>query len=146
MKRIYRNLKFGIKNFIAYRKIIWNDRSWDHSYFLELMKFKIELMSKQFSKVKFYEGYEKDVESMNSAISILSRLIAEDYECQEQKEDYHKYFPKDSIFNDENVTEEERKIRYDKLVEWGEYAEQQKQNDYTELFRILKEELDKWWW
>jgi len=146
IRSIYRNLKFGIQNLIKYFKIIWNDRNWDHTFFLEIMRFKLNLISKEFSKVKHYEGWEEDVVNMKFALEILDRLIAEDYECPEQKEYYDEVLKNMNLTEMSNRTTEERKINLENLKKWAEYSEIEKQNDYLDLFNILKEHLDKWWW
>lgn len=42
---LFRNIKYGIKNFWKYKSIIWYDRDWDYCFLLELVQFKLEQMS-----------------------------------------------------------------------------------------------------
>ena len=52
--RLIKRFFSSIKNLIDYFPIIWNDRNWDHFYFIELIKFKLERMEKFFNSDKAF--------------------------------------------------------------------------------------------
>ena len=42
--RPLKRIKNGLKNYWIYRKIIWNDRWYDHSFFISLIDFKLQTL------------------------------------------------------------------------------------------------------
>jgi hypothetical protein len=48
--RSYTNITNGIVNIWRWRKVIWNDRWWDHYYFYEIISFKLKDMESHWGK------------------------------------------------------------------------------------------------
>lgn len=47
------NIKNGVKNFWNYKSVIWNDRWYDHSYIIAVLKFKLQQNIKQWDKAHY---------------------------------------------------------------------------------------------
>lgn len=67
---VYYNIKNGIKNFWNYKSVIWNDRWYDHSYIIAVIKFKLQQNINQWDKAH-YVGSNFTKKRM---IVILNRL------------------------------------------------------------------------
>ncbi len=78
---------YSLWNFYRYFSVIYNDRHYDYSFILSLMERKIELMAVVMSKSKRYEGFERNVEKMNTCVSLLKKVRDEYYEMEHS--DYH---------------------------------------------------------
>lgn len=83
--RIYKNIKWGIKNCIKWFPVVWNDRDFDWSYLAIVMQFKINNMANFIEHNKFYAGYKRDVRDMRVCVELLDRLIEDDTQDVENK-------------------------------------------------------------
>lgn len=90
-RRIYLNWKFewrylhrdtwiGIKNLYKWLPVVWKDRDRDYTYFLQIMKFKLQEMAKYHESRKFYEGWENNVKWMRTSSRLIDRLISGYYD------------------------------------------------------------------
>ena len=90
-RRIYLNWKFewrylhrdtwmGIKNLYKWLPVVWKDRDWDHTYFLQVTEFKLQEMAKYHESRKFYVGWENNVKWMRTSSRLIDRLISGYYE------------------------------------------------------------------
>jgi hypothetical protein len=87
-KYIFRDFKNGINNLIQWFPIIWCDANWDNYYIFKVLQFKIKNTSKYINKHRRYEGYERDVEIINTCVNLIDKIISIYYEVEYQ--DYYK--------------------------------------------------------
>lgn len=64
----------GIKNFIKFRKVIWNYRDWDYSYLLSVNIALFESMAKFFHSSDISEG-DKDIAKELDEVAKLLKLL-----------------------------------------------------------------------
>jgi len=146
-------IKIGISNFWKWRKIIWNDRNYDHNFFLKIMKTKLEIMLNNWEDEDVYVGQEKDKEKMKICIYLLNRLISENYDDNafyfhnkkwgKLRYNESNFFPmltRSKIRTKEDA-EQERK-EFQRLMFHEDYLINQ---DLDYLFKLLKRHLRKWW-
>lgn len=94
-------IKNGIKNFWNYRRIIWNDRWYDYSFFLILIKFKLKLMIKNWDSAHYIgSNFTK-----GRMIVLLKRLENFEEELDNIAEQYYK-----KILTKEEYRKQKRKI------------------------------------
>lgn len=74
-----KNFIIGIKNLYKWFPIIWKDRDWDDTFLFEIIKFKISTVAKTHGKVLPYEGFERNVEVMNTIVRLIDKFQSEDY-------------------------------------------------------------------
>lgn len=106
-RHIPNKIFLGIKNIWYWTPVIWKDRNWDSSFLLEIMKFKISLMSESHGKRIPYVGFERNVELMKTVVKLIDKVQNEDYlheyyDYYEQKYDFVKI--DDTDFWDVNTT------------------------------------------
>jgi hypothetical protein len=69
----YYSIKNGLQNFWLYRKIIWEDRWFDYSYFDKLVKFKLQTMVDNWDK-SHYVCSDKDKNNMAEVILLFNDI------------------------------------------------------------------------
>jgi hypothetical protein len=147
---IWYDFKWAIKNLIKYRKIVYKLRPWDYEHILSLMKFQLEQMREQIE----IHGREIDedrlpkVERIKRAIEILQNREDDNYpeKCGyisgatsmkfnkvEGKELYEMVMENNPGFED-----------YDQSKVYRLAAELE-QEEWNELFELLKTDLQGWW-
>lgn len=77
---LHRDILIGFKNFWKWKGIIWNDRNWDWTALLLILKTKLDLMSEYHNRRKFYEGYDNNVKWMNTCSKLITHIIDEKWE------------------------------------------------------------------
>lgn len=75
------NIKQGIRNIIYWLPIIWRDRNWDYSHFLEILKHKLDAIRLDIPNWTC-AGKEKEAENIDYAITLIDAIVNEEYECQ----------------------------------------------------------------
>jgi hypothetical protein len=80
----YYNIKYGIKNLWIWRKVIWEDRWYDYSFFDKIVKFKLQTMVDNWDK-SHYVCPEADKEDMKKIIKLFDDI--EKYEDSWDDED-----------------------------------------------------------
>lgn len=73
------NLKYGIPNFWIWRKIVWQDRDWDHWFLYSVMEFKLRNMIKLQRKYGHSVNSEDYAKQMELAAFALKRLMEDEY-------------------------------------------------------------------
>ncbi len=68
----------GIDNLRIYRKIIWNDRFWDHTFLLELLLFKLKNMEEHWGKDTHYVNDTDEKETLQKLIEDLEWMLDPD--------------------------------------------------------------------
>jgi hypothetical protein len=74
-----RNFIVGVGNLIKWAPVIWKDRDWDHSFFFDILKFKISNMAKVQGSRMPYKGSERNVEIMNTIVRLIDKFQTEHY-------------------------------------------------------------------
>jgi len=145
-----RDLKYGIKNFWFYRKVIYNDRWFDHSYMLILMEKKLEQMDKGWDHAHYLNS-EVQQKEMQEARILLKKLITDDFLEDAQKDMDEKYGKLE--INEDESNETLLFLRGGKLetpeqeVDWREslkVATNAKNRAERELFKLLSK-FNYWW-
>ena len=137
----------GVKNLIEWRKVIWNDRSWDHTYLLRILRHKIHLMANEWASPKndflLYEGAEDDLRVMREVERTLTRLIEDDYAKKERAEDEQRFGEYVDFGKRERGSREEwrESIRSISAIE-----EQERNADMDRLFELLRQNIRRWWY
>ena len=72
----------GLSNFWKWRKVIYNDRDWDHYFIYEILKTKLENMSDHFSKYGMRERDTTDSETMMHCVRLIEKIQNE--ECADE--------------------------------------------------------------
>jgi hypothetical protein len=77
----------GVKNLIEWFPIIWEDRDYDSQYLMDLMKFKIQKMSKLQGSTNSHVSTQRNVEIMNTVVRLIDKVVDETY-----RHEYYEYF------------------------------------------------------
>jgi hypothetical protein len=86
-----RNFRTGINNLIKYRKLIWNDRWWDYSFFMRMLEFKLKDTEKHWGRDTHYVGDQDEKDTLKKLIEDLEWLnnndleFTKDYEAEYKK-------------------------------------------------------------
>jgi len=144
----------GIKNLFKYFKVIWNDRWYDSHFIFKLLKFKLELMEKNFRKNGIHLYAEKDADKMKLCILLLDRLIKDEY--TENAFRYHnekwgepEFSTDDSskfIITHKNViTEKDREQERKEFCIINDKTYGMEKQDVNYLFSFLSKNILTWW-
>jgi len=148
---VYRDIKYGIKNFWYYRKVIYNDRWYDHFFLLEMMEVKLRNMVDNWDKAH-YANSEVEKLQMEKAISLLKQLKDDNFLDIQMKLMDERYGELELNLDDSDNTalftrngkvetpeqEEDWKICYT-------WAEEEKQRTKDKFFKLFAENFEKWW-
>ena len=95
MRRILNNIKNGIWNYWYWRKVIWNDRWWDYSFFNIIMKHKLKSMEGKWNKSYSVNADETKL-IIEYGIELLDNIVRLEngIETKESVELLHKYYQK----------------------------------------------------
>ena len=150
-KDIYRDVTQGIKNFWFYRKVIWNDRWWDHYFFLEMQEKKLENMSINW-KHSHYVDFEAEQATIDRALELTRKLKEDNYlenamgfmdvkygelELNEDDSDATSLFLRGG--KEPSPEEEEDWLKAHKQMG------RDKQLDRKELFELIEKNYERWW-
>jgi len=62
----------GIENLRKWRKIIWNDRWWDHAFMMEILEFKLKDMESNWGTNTHYVGDLDEKETLKKLLDDIS--------------------------------------------------------------------------
>lgn len=156
MKKLYYQIKYCIRNLWIYRKLIWNDRHWDHSFLYDMLAFKLEEMSKFYAKYSSWTEKDEHVALMKSASEMCKRIAKQNY-CEKEWDEHSKKFPSTwkftqcednpqlSKLNIEYETPGADEASYQDILRIEKLEEELINKDMDELFQILKEHSRSWW-
>jgi hypothetical protein len=147
-----------IKYMIIWFPVIWKDCNWDHSYFLEILRFKMNQMLLYFEKdtIICKEEANEIIKDLSRCLYLIDKLNNGKYE-EEAWTDYNKKYPLEEDWGYKFVEEKENdkkiiKYRYEMNDEQKECVIQCKKNEeelynqYSkELFDIIQRKLRYWW-
>lgn len=151
--KILKYITKGIRNLIYWLPVIWMDRHWDHYYLSIILRHKLKDMEK-FYKSDNAWGLEapKLAEQMKTCVTILDRIIKDDYNREGYDDHDEKWGELKFTINENgaltifrenrNLNEELEKEEYKKV--WQK-EERDRDVDIENLFKIMRENLRKWW-
>lgn len=134
MKRLIYNLKYSIRNLFYYFKTIWNDRSWDHSYILILLKIKLEKIVKDYDRKSYSTDIPYQKKYLRISINLLNKLIEDNF----LEEEYEKLFEGKDYLNLNKKTMEKLNILHIK-------QHKLKKKHLRLLMLILEKRIEIWW-
>ena len=143
------DLKYAIKNFITYRKIVARTRPWDKIYIIEMLKFQIELNLKNLKKKSSLQECDETripkVKKMEHVIELLNNVIEDNFDdrCGYDPDATEIKFVStdDGMFE---MVSEVLKEGYDS-TEVYKKSEKLQEKEWNELFNLIKNELQGWW-
>jgi hypothetical protein len=140
------NVMTGVKNFYIWAKTIWFDKQWDDYFFLKIMKLKLTLMEKHFRYHGMSTESIKDADNIKRCIVLLDRILADDY----SELAFTEYNKKYKINNDDfdlasitkPITDPTQQSDFKNAIQ---IETDMKENDFNELFKIIRENIQSWW-
>ena len=149
-----RGLKRGIRNVIYWLPVIWKDCHWDYSFFLDIMRHKLEAM--RLSATNWMsEGNEKIVDDIQEAIVLIDRIANEEYEQHAFDIHERRWGKSKMVFEPINDKFSEVDFIYPKALDQDEAKEQltillrgargKRQEAIDTLFGIIKDNFETWW-
>jgi hypothetical protein len=117
----------GFINLIIWFPVIWNDRDFDHWYFFEIIRRKLERMIHHHEKYQVFVGVEKEIKYMKICKNLIKRIQDDDYMFSGRYKDLTKLLP----YSDNKPA-----------FEW---LKKYMQQDMDLLFKLLKKHVMKWW-
>jgi hypothetical protein len=140
------NIKNGVENCYLWIKTIWVDKQWDDYFFLKIMKLKLTLMEKYFRHHGMSTESVKDADNIKRCITLLDRILNDNYSEEAFAEYNRKYKINNDDFDLASITKP--------IVDPTQQADfksaiqietDMKENDFNELFKIIRENIQSWW-
>jgi hypothetical protein len=147
---------------LAWIPILWEDRDWDDSSVLYLLKYKIMRMRKEIANGYGAEDWKQErLAEMDATLSVVQKIIDGDFAKSERAEHAEKYgeinFRSEPTDNpkwrrgiisyskiDPNDSEKAEQARQESFV-ISQVEELRETEAYNELFKLLAQNLRKWW-
>ena len=160
VRGFYWDIKGGIRNFWVWRKVIWNDAQFDHSYLYEILKFKLTLMEESFSGPNAWGLNSKnDAKQMRIAIMLLDRILADEYHERAFKEHEKKWgdlemwttpcvnksYSECSIRRTKVCTPEEIQKENKESLRLYKHERYMQKQDINYLFKHIAKHIERWW-
>lgn len=153
----YYDVKHGIGNLIAYYKLIWKDRDWDHIYWLEMNRLKLSRMESMIREHGCHVFNERDADNIHKAVIAIDRLIADEYHINAFK-DHDKKWGKLSIewkaleggmskaiFLRDNKTPENEELERKEFRKCSKHEDYLRKQDLRYLTDTINTYLFSWW-
>ena len=142
-KSTWSNCKYGISNLIKWFSTVWKDRDWDRDYLYKILQKKLEHMENSYRYHAVSKGSEKLADQMKKCSELITNLLKEAYNEKEFIEHDKKWGR--ILFESKKEDNEKRKIASKEFQICLEKEDELRQKDKKELFKILRENIDKWW-
>lgn len=140
IRSILYNIKYFIKNCIDYRRILIEDRDWDYTYLLILMKFKINKIAKGLRNESYHVGALVRAKEAESIARMLEKLIEEDwYKSKKLEKLMEKYPPWGSNKKEMPKKDSEWMSKYFDKKDKEKIALKRK------VFNLLHDKIESWW-
>jgi hypothetical protein len=144
----------SIQRLFIWFPVIWKDRDWDYHYLYEVLKKKIELMSKFEKKYAWSTKSEEVAKQMDEAVRLIDKV--NDDCIEEALEPFYNVYPNFNLemsFSDseDNLKFKTISFKYDSEEQEKLYddclskADVIRENYKKKLFKLLKDKID-WWW
>ena len=162
----HRDFINGIKNIWNWFPTIWKDRDWDSSYIYEILIHKLEKQATYIHKYGNHVSAERDAEKM-FLCARLARIQQEElymdeyYDTHEIKVEFvptdetEEWFTMESEILSENFTDYLYKYRHQyKLIDRTDLDKQEiarkiacnnQERSRKLLFKIMEENIERWW-
>jgi len=146
---------YGLQNLFTYLPIVWNDRNWDDSYILILLRFKLQRVLLHLKKFSNHEDSHKDIKYVNFCIGCLNRLLQNDYMSSFSKilvEKYGDYISTEGKNNEvfltrQKIITEEREHEYNiEFIDYCNNSYYAEERDRRMLFNVLTNHIKEWWY
>lgn len=140
LREVYYNIKNGISNLLVYFPLIWRTRDWDYYHIYDFLEFKIRKNRECMEKYGIHVGKEKNIHRMKTCELLIKRLKEDDYIYSQHYHgdgEYgvgfysHYYHPMNS-----------RKENFDLICKLEQVRKKQ---DKDLLYKILYNNIEKWW-
>jgi hypothetical protein len=163
LRRTWINIRYkfyGIKNIFVWIPTLVEDRHWDHTFILMILKKKLELTEKYMRDKGHHIYAEKDADDIKLAINLLGRLIQDNYMnnafAPHKKRYGESHIMYKNIPNSKNTqllieydvkinTEEEKKKEHDLFSSCYNREDYLRKQDLNLLFDHLKKHILSWW-
>ena len=145
-----------LKNLIRWFPVIWNDKDYDFSFIYAILKFKLQNISNQMKKDSCYIGRDREVELIDTVISLISKIDSDEYalEWANYAGDMVGFIEGKFVIKPNQVTLKDflkKYKRYDSKVT-GTDLSRAMQISYLNhqrakklLFKILETRIEYWW-
>jgi hypothetical protein len=140
------NVKTGVRNCYLWIKTIWIDKQWDYYFFLKIMRLKLSLMEKHFRYHGMSTESVNDADNIKRCIVLLDRILDDNY----SDEAFTVYNKKYKIDRDDfdlasitkPIVDPTQQADFKNAIQ---IETEMKENDFNELFQILRENIQSWW-
>jgi len=151
------NVKYGIGNLISYFTLIWNDRDWDHIFWLEMNRKKLSRMEDLIRKHGNHVYHIRDADNIRKAVLAIDRLIADEYHINAFKEHDKKWGELEvswkkidgeysqMIFNRENKNPENEEQERSEFLKCSKHEQYLRKQDLKYLTDTINTYLFSWW-
>jgi hypothetical protein len=82
MKHLLHSIKRGLINLYVWFPIIWKDRNWDHSFILDIIKFKLKQQSLYIGNENRHTRAKKDARDMIICVNLIEKINDGFYESE----------------------------------------------------------------
>ncbi len=156
----YLKVRYGVENLIKYFHVIWNDRDWDWSFWIDLNLKKLKNMEHNIRNYGNHVYHERDADNIHKAILALERIRNDDYHENVFKNHDKKYGELKTkmkpmndgtgsaqmLFHRDNVkTEKEIKYERDASRRLYNHERYMQKQDLEYATRIINKYLFTWW-
>jgi hypothetical protein len=89
----FRNLRYGVANWLAYASLIYQDRDWDWTYLLRLLELKLQRMAQHEDEHSYHTTAAFDAANQRKAAAVIRRLLEEghDYNVNARRNPFRGY-------------------------------------------------------
>jgi hypothetical protein len=161
-KRIYEWVRYdfpaGLKNLYLWRKVIWQDRNWDHSYIYKILRHKLALTEECIRTNDRHMDAQIEAQKIRICLDMLDRIIKDEYleACSvEHKKKWgeadYNFVPVESGCSRMNVTYSNANTKEENELarkEFGKAAIDSlllKEKEIRTLFKLIGNNIEGWW-
>jgi hypothetical protein len=109
-----------IKNLIRWFPVIYKDRDWDHWFIYQILKTKLKYQSEHLRKHGYHDSSESDADRIDLCIRLIEKV---------QNEEYLDVALRESQWTMQSM----------------EAAEQKHNKARKLLFKVLEQNIERWW-
>jgi hypothetical protein len=168
-----RNFKVGVKNLWYWLPVIWKDRNWDHRYILEILKHKLESQGKYIGKYGIHLNNWKNERDMMICARLIDKVSEGFYQMEymDYEKTKHWFEPSEeegySTWESRQISENfddyfaKYPLIYKRVMNGEGWLKIEDSNDKHRiasniahinhnrarklLFRIIEQEIERWW-